>query len=88
MRDKKRRKEYCDLVYTTVKDLTYIGVWDSDDGQSLNIVIALGSKSVNIPIKYKNIEENFHLAKGFIALLKPPLEAILEPYLRKTGVEC
>ena len=88
MRDEKRRKEYRDLVYTTVKDLTHIGVRDSDDGQSLEIRIAFGSKSVNIPIKYKNIEENFHSAKGFMALLKPSLEAILEPYLRKAGVEC
>ena len=83
MRDKKRRREYRDLVYTTIKDLTHIGVWDSDDGQSLNIVVALGSKSATIPIKYEDIEKNFRLAKGFIALLKPPLEAILEPYLRK-----
>ena len=88
MRDEKRRKEYRDLVYTTIKDLIHIGVWDSDNGQSLNIIVAFGNKSVNIPIKYKDIEENFHSAKGFMMLLKPPLEAILESYLRKAGVEC
>ena len=88
MRDKKRREEYCDLVYTTVKGLIHIDVWDSDDGQSLNIVVALGGESVNIPIKYEDIEKNFHSAKGFIALLKPPLGAILEPYLRKVDEKC
>ena len=88
MRDEKRRKEYRDLVYTTVKDLIHIGVWDSDDGQSLNIVVALGGKSVNIPIKYEDIEKNFHSSKDFLKLITPPLEAILEPYLRKAGEKC
>lgn len=83
MRTTKRRKEYRELVHFTIKDLTHIGVWDSDDGYSLEIRIVFGNKFVTIPIKYEDIEKNHCLCKGFVALIKPPLEAILEPYLRK-----
>ena len=81
-------KEMREIVYSTVKNITHIGVWDSDDGQSLEIKIVFGSKSISIPIKYKNIEENFHSSKDFLKLIIPPLEAILEPYLRKAGEKC
>ena len=73
-----RLEEYRSLVHSTVKDLTHIGTEISDDKQSVAIKIALGSRSIEIPISIEDIEKNFQSAKGFVDLIRLPLESILK----------
>ena len=73
-----RLEEYRSLVHSTVKDLTHIGTEISDDEQSVAIKIALGSRSVEIPISIEDIEKNFQSAKGFFGLIRLSLESILK----------
>ena len=73
-----RLEEYRSLVHSTVKDLTHIGTEISDDEQSVAIKIALGSRSVEIPISIEDIEKNFQSVKGFLDLIRLPLESILK----------
>jgi len=73
-----RLEEYRDLVYATVKDITWIGTEISDDEHFINIKIAFGSRCAIIPIKIEDIMKNQLSTKNFVDLIKLPLEAILK----------
>lgn len=74
-----RLEEYRQLIHTAVKETTWIGTEISDDKQSINIKVVLGSRSIAIPVSIEDIDKNLHSAKGFINLIVPSLEALL-PY--------
>jgi len=76
-RNEARLEEYRDLVHAVVKDITHIGTWLSDDGQGVDIRIVFGTQFVVIPIKFEDIEKNKQSAKGFVDLIKLPLEVLL-----------
>ena len=66
------------LVHSTVKDLTHIGTEISDDKQSVVIGIRFGSQCATIPIKIEDAVKNRLSAKGFVDLIRLPLESILK----------
>lgn len=78
-----RPEEYRTLVHSIVKEVTWIGTIISDDMQSVEIKIMFGNNSVLIPIKLEDIEKNIHSCKGFLDLIKSPLETVLTPYIRE-----
>ena len=72
-----RLEEYRSLIHSTVKDLTHIGTEISDDGHSIIIGIRFGNQCAAIPIKIEDAVKNRLSAKGFVDLIRLPLESIL-----------
>lgn len=73
-----QKEKLNDLVYSTLKDLTFIGTQISDDGTAINILISFGSQTATIPISIEDIVRNRFSCKGFLDLIKTPLEALLK----------
>jgi len=82
MNNKNRLEDYHELVHVTVKNLIWIDTEISKDKHAINIKIVFANKCAIIPIKIEDIQKNCNSARGFFNLLKPLLEAVLEPYIK------
>lgn len=71
------KEELRELVQVTVKDLTHIGTRISANGEDIEIVISAGSEERAIPISIIDIMANKNSCKGFLNLVKTPLEVLL-----------
>lgn len=87
MFDEDRCKELCELVHSTVKDVTWIGTTVSMDRRSIDIQLRFGSQAVVIPVMIEDIMENRLSCKGFLALIVPPLENVLKLHAEKETVD-
>lgn len=75
--EEKRCAELNDLVHATVKDLTHIVTRVSEDRENIVIEVGFGLQVKEIPIPIKDILNNVQSCKGFLDLLRTPLEALL-----------
>lgn len=73
----KRKEELRELVHVTAKDLIWMSTKYNKGTDVVEICIAHGSEGRTINIPVSEILENQNSCKGFLNLIKTPLEALL-----------